>query len=214
MPEAILEIKNLQIQRNNEVIINDFSLSIHRRERYLLKGPIGAGKSTLLHSLMGFHPFNGEIILFNKKRKSEDDFAKIRGDKIGLLFQHCADQLFGPTVEEDVAFGLINLGIHKNTAIEKAHQQLALLGIEHLKHRTIFQLSGGEKTLTALAGVLIMEPDILLLDEPTNNLDTNSESKLIKILNSLDKAMLIVSHDAHLAHKLSAKRVDLGNKLQ
>ena len=111
------------------------------------------------------------------------------------LFQDSDDQLFSPTVLEDVAFGLLNFGAGPEEAKETAHQTLQELGLGHLEHRITYQLSGGEKKMVSLATILTMQPEALLLDEPTNNLDAATRSRLIEILNSLDQALLIISHD-------------------
>ena len=206
---AILRISQFSLYREDRLLLDNFFLEVYSQERFVIEGSIGIGKSTFLHSLMGFYPFSGQVIYYGKPCLTDKDFATIRGNKVGLLFQQCSDQLFGPTAKEDVAFGLINMGVDKEQALERAQQQLQLLGIKHLKDRTIFQLSGGEKTLVALAGVLIMEPDLLLLDEPTNNLDTANQEYLMAILNDLNKAMIIVTHDQSLSDKLHAQTIYL-----
>lgn len=200
----IIHVRQLTVKRDNRTILKALDFTLRKKERIILHSPIGTGKTTFLHTLMGFIPFSGTIKLFGQTCHKEDDFARFRGDYIGLLFQQCHDQLFGPTVEEDVAFGLLNLGYSKKEALFHAHQQLESLKISHLAKRAIYQLSGGEKTLTALAGILIMNPQILLLDEPTNNLDPHHRQRVIEILQEKNSAIVIASHDETLSDILDA----------
>ena len=124
----------------------------------------------------------------------EKDFLKIRR-RIGFLFQDADDQLFSPTVLEDVAFGPLNLGKSKDDAIDISQRTLAFLGLSGFEDRITFKLSGGEKRLVALATVLAMEPEVLLLDEPTSGLDSHTRAKLIEILVNLDLSYMVISHE-------------------
>ena len=145
---------------------------------FFLQGDIGCGKSTLLHCLLGFIPYqHGEVRWFDRTCHQEKDFVPLRG-KIGICFQHAGDQLFGPTVLDDVAFGPLNQGLNRDEAYQIALQQLERLNIVGLKDRSVNTLSGGEQNFTALAGVLAMQPRVLLLDEPTNGLDVKNIAKL------------------------------------
>jgi cobalt/nickel transport system ATP-binding protein len=139
-------------------------------------------------------PSAGRIEIFGKPAKDEKDFTDIRR-RIGLLFQDADDQLFSPTVLEDVAFGPLNLGKSKNEAIQIAQKTLAFLGLNEFENRITFKLSGGEKRLVSLATVLAMEPEILLLDEPINGLDMKTKAKLKEILSSINLSYLLISHD-------------------
>ena len=112
-----------------------------------------------------------------------------------MLFQDADDQLFSPTVLEDVAFGPLNLGKSKDEAVEIARSILDFLGLDGFEDRITFKLSGGEKRLVSLAVVLAMAPDILLLDEPINGLDTKTKERLTEILLHLDLSYLLISHD-------------------
>jgi cobalt/nickel transport system ATP-binding protein len=139
-------------------------------------------------------PSAGRIEIFGKRARDEKDFADVRR-KIGLLFQDADDQLFSPTVLEDVAFGPLNLGKTRKEAIRIAKETLAFLGLEGFENRITFKLSGGEKRLVSLATVLAMAPEILLLDEPINGLDKATQTKLAAILSGLDLSYLLISHD-------------------
>jgi cobalt/nickel transport system ATP-binding protein len=139
-------------------------------------------------------PLSGEIEIFGRSVKEEKDFLEVR-QKIGLLFQDADDQLFSPTVLEDVAFGPLNLGKSKDEAVEIARSTLDFLGLRGFEDRITFKLSGGEKRLVSLATILAMEPNVLLLDEPMNGLDIHTQERLTKILMHLDLAYILISHD-------------------
>jgi len=171
----------------------DFELIPH--ERVALIGPNGCGKTTLLHLMVGLHkPAAGEIQAFGKVRRTEEDFQEVRA-RAGLLFQDPDDQLFCPTVAEDIAFGPLNLGKTRQEALAIVHETLALLGLSGFENRITYKLSGGEKRLVSLAAVLAMQPEALLLDEPTNALDLPTHRRLLQILQTLPQAMVIISHD-------------------
>jgi cobalt/nickel transport system ATP-binding protein len=171
----------------------DFKLS--RGNRIGLIAPNGSGKTTLFHIIMGLlKPASGKLQIFGKPVREEKDFADVRG-RIGLLFQDADDQLFSPTVLEDVAFGPLNLGKSKAEAVQIARRTLDFLGLAGFEDRITFKLSGGEKRLVSLATVLAMEPEILLLDEPINGLDIETKAKLTEILSGIDLAYILISHD-------------------
>lgn len=205
----MLSVKNLCIERRGTPIINDLSFTLAGQTRLFVQGEIGTGKTTLLLALLGFVPITrGEITLFGKICRREKDFAPFRGP-IGICFQNADDQLFGPTVLDDVAFGPLNQNIAREQAYRIAEQQLERLGIEHLKDRTVHTLSGGEKNFTALAGVLAMRPKILLLDEPTNGLDRKNSEKLLVLLRELRLPMLISSHHQGFISRLANEIISL-----
>jgi cobalt/nickel transport system ATP-binding protein len=139
-------------------------------------------------------PLPGRIEIFGRHVREETDFTEVRR-RIGLLFQDADDQLFNPTVLEDVAFGPLNLGKPKDEAIAIARRTLAFLGMDGFEDRITFKLSGGEKRLVSLATVLAMEPEVLLLDEPGNGLDVRTCARLIEILPSLDLSNILISHE-------------------
>ena len=160
-----------------------------------LIGPNGSGKTTLFHIIMGLlKPDSGRLLFKGEPLVTEKDFRKLRRE-VGLLFQDADDQLFSPTVLEDVAFGPLNLGLSPANARQAACRTLAELGLSDLEERITHQLSGGEKKLVSLATILVMEPKLLLLDEPTNNLDSATRARLIEILAGLELSSIIISHD-------------------
>ncbi|BFU59530.1 putative ABC transporter ATP-binding protein [Rodentibacter sp. JRC1] len=206
----MLAVKELYIERNGEVIIQNLTFCLEAKKRLFVQGEIGVGKTTLLLALLGFIPIlKGEIQLFGKTCRREKDFALFRGSAVGMCFQNADDQLFGPTVLDDVAFGPLNQNLSREKAYGIAKQQLERLGILHLKDRTIHTLSGGEKNFTALAGVLAMQPKMLLLDEPTNGLDRKNIEKLTALLRELNLPMLISSHHEGFIHQLADEIISL-----
>ena len=160
-----------------------------------LIGPNGCGKTTLLHLIMGLlRPQAGRIVIFGQEVKKEKDFVEVR-QKVGLLFQNADDQLFCPTVLEDVAFGPLNQGKRPEEAIRIARETIERLGLQGFEDRVTYKLSGGEKKLVALATVLAMQPQVLLLDEPTAGLDEKTKDRLIQILRNLEITLMVVSHE-------------------
>lgn len=190
-------------------ILDGLALQVWEGDRLAITGANGAGKSTLLHLMVGLKkPQSGTIEAFGRPRIHEADFFEVRA-RAGLLFQDPDDQLFCPTVFDDVAFGPLNLGKGKAESRDIVEKILSELSLSGLKDRVTHHLSGGEKRLVTLAAVLAMEPDVLLLDEPTNALDEETETRLIDILNRLDKTLLVVSHDQKFQDAVTTKRLRL-----
>lgn len=186
-------------------LLNNIELSLHAGERLAIVGANGSGKTTLLHLSVGLlQPTAGMIEVFGKIRRTEADFWEVRV-KAGLLFQEADDQLFCPTVAEDVAFGPLNLGQSRAKVAMIVQETLQRLGLADYATRITYQLSGGEKRLVALATVLAMQPEILLLDEPTTGLDDQAYARTVEILAGLPQAMLIVSHDRGFLQQLTDK---------
>jgi cobalt/nickel transport system ATP-binding protein len=184
-------------------------LRIAPGERVGLVGPNGSGKSSLLALVMGLvRPAAGRVEVFGQARAAEADFHAIRG-RAGLLFQDPDDQLFCPTVAEDVAFGPLNLGLARDGARRVVAETLAELGLTGYEDRITYKLSGGEKRLVALATVLAMKPELLLLDEPTAGLDDEAERRVCEVLVRLPQAMLIVSHDHPFLQRLATRTLRL-----
>ncbi len=176
-----------------------------------MMAPNGSGKTTLLHTIMGLcKPESGTIKVFGNVLKHERDFLPVRS-KIGLLFQDSDDQLFCPTVLEDVAFGPLNLGFSQQDAVKIARKTLERLGIPSFEQNVTHRLSGGQKRLVALAAVLAMEPEILLLDEPTAGLDNKVQKKLIHILNGLDISYFVISHEFDFVKAVTDKIYSMEN---
>ena len=194
---AILSLQEISFHYpNGPTVINNLDFTLNKGDRIGLTAPNGSGKSTLFHLIVGLlKTGSGRILCEDREIIKEEDFRYLRC-RVGLLFQDADDQLFFPTVLEDVAFGPLNLGKSKEEALAVSHQTLQRLGLTDFADRITFKLSGGEKKLVALATVLAMEPDVLLLDEPTAGLDRNTKLRLIELLNNFtDLSYLIVSHE-------------------
>ena len=184
-------------------VLDKLNLQFSRNEKTGLMGPNGSGKTTLFHIIMGLlKPLSGNIEIFGKPAKEEKDFIDVR-KRIGLLFQDADDQLFSPTVLEDVAFGPLNLGKSKDEAIDIARKTLEFLDLAGFEDRITYKLSGGEKRLVSLATVLAMEPEILLLDEPTTGLDEKTKTKIKKTLRELDLSYILISHEFDLLSEIT-----------
>jgi len=175
--------------------LDEIDFHLHYGEKTGLVGDNGSGKTTLLQLLVGIiRPDSGKMTIFGRKVEKESDFIAIR-EQIGLLFQNSDDQLFCPTVIEDVAFGPLNLGLSAQQARQRALETLEQLQLLELADRVTHQLSGGEKKLVALATLLSMKPKVLLLDEPTAGLDQGTKSRLAKILAELEVTYIMASHE-------------------
>jgi len=176
-------------------ILNGLDFQLRAGEKVGIVGSNGCGKTTFLHLLMGLIlPGSGSVRLFGEEMRAKKDFDRQR-TRLGLLFQDADDQLFSPTVLDDVAFGPLNLGLSVDEARDRAVRTLAGLGLAGFENRLTHRLSGGEKKLVSLATVLSMQPRVLLLDEPTNGLDPQTRDRIIEILGSLPTARIIISHD-------------------
>jgi cobalt/nickel transport system ATP-binding protein len=194
---AVLTLEGLSFHYpEGPTILDKLNFSLHERDHIGIAAPNGSGKSTLFHLIVGLlRPTAGSIIFNGKKITEEAEFKGLRR-QVGLLFQNADDQLFFPTVIEDVAFGPLNLGKSKTEALEISRKILDRLNLADFADRITFKLSGGEKRLVALATVLAMEPEVLLLDEPTAGLDHDTKHKLIDLLNSFTNlSYLVVSHE-------------------
>jgi len=177
--------------------LDGLSFRIEPGECVGLVGPAGAGKSTLAKCMVGFIvPDEGKLTVSGMEvnRKNIKEVRK----KVGLIFQNADDQLFMPTLFDDVAFGLLQRGIDGEKLEARVKKALADRGLENLDNKFPGHLSGGQKRLAALAGVLVMEPEVLLLDEPSSNLDPRARRNLIDQLAKLDNTRLVAGHDLEM----------------
>jgi cobalt/nickel transport system ATP-binding protein len=168
-------------------------------------GANGSGKTTFVLHLNGLLEGEGSIEVCGLAVRKEN-FEKVRA-KLGLVFQDSDEQLFMPTVLEDVAFGPMNLGAEPDQAVARARKALERVGMGAAIQKAPYHLSSGEKRRVALAGVLVMEPEVLVLDEPTTSLDPPARRELITLLGALPQAKLLVTHDVGFAEALATRAV-------
>jgi len=207
----MIKIKGLTFGYTPEhLIFDNVDFQYTLNQRVGLIGANGSGKTTFFYLIMGLlRPFAGEIEIFGKVRRTEKDFEEVR-KRIGFLFQNPDDQLFSPTVEEDIAFGPLNLGKTEKEARLIVDKTCKILGIEGYEQRVSYKLSGGEKRLVSLATVVAMEPRILLLDEPTTGLDQHFTEKVINYLNNNTSSYIIASQDMDFLKKTVNKIYQVG----
>lgn len=176
-------------------VLREVTFAFLPGQRIGLYGANGSGKTTLFHLVVGLvAPSRGRILFHGREVRGEKAFRPVRRE-IGLVMQNAEDQLFSPTVLDDVAFGPLNLGLSPDEARERAVETLADLGLTGFEDRLTHRLSGGEKKLVSLATILSMRPSVLLLDEPTNGLDPETRVRIIEILRHLVTPRIIISHD-------------------
>ena len=186
-------------------VLNRLNFQLDAGEKVGLIGPNGSGKTTLFHLVVGLlTPSEGAIEIFGKVRREEPDFWEVR-ERVGLLFQDADDQLFCPTVAEDVAFGPLNLGKGHEETAEIVRATLETLGLQGFEDRVTYHLSGGEKRLVSFATVLAMSPDILLLDEPTSGLHEDTTERIVSILTDHVPSYVIISHDRRFLERTTQK---------
>jgi len=201
-----VEIKNLNYKYpDGTMALNGVDIVIEHGETVAILGPNGAGKSTLILHLNGIIRGNGEVKIFGLPINGRT-LKEIRR-RVGLVFQDPDDQLFCPTVFEDVAFGPINMGFTKEEIIAKVNKALASVGMEGFDKRPAHHLSFGQKKRVAIATVLSMEPDMLVLDEPTSNLDPRGKGKIVKIIESLPVTKVVITHNLNEAAKLCKRAI-------
>ncbi|MBF0343442.1 MAG: ABC transporter ATP-binding protein [Nitrospirae bacterium] len=202
----LIELSNITFTYGNgKAVLDDVSFQLYQGQRLGLTGSNGSGKTTMFHVVMGLLvPQKGEVVVFGKKRLRQDDFLEVRR-RVGLLFQDSDDQLFCPTVGEDVAFGPLNLGFTHAQAEEIVSQTCEILGLQGFENRVTHRLSGGEKRMCAFATIVAMRPEVMLLDEPTAGLATDSIERIVKFLNSYSKSHVIISHEIGFLKEVTDK---------
>ena len=188
-------------------VIENLSFHIEKGEAVGLVGANGAGKSTVMKLLLGLLEGEGTILVDGLEVKKQN-LPEIR-KKMGFVFQNSENQMFMPTVYEDMMFGPLNYGVKREEAEKKVDEVLARLHLQHLKHRHNYKLSGGELKMAAIATILAMEPQIILMDEPTASLDPENRRIVIDTIRSLDQTKIITSHDPEVIAEVCTRVIEL-----
>lgn len=196
---------------SGEQALSDVNLSVLQGEKIAILGANGCGKSTLLKVMDGLlFPQQGTISilgqLLNEEKLEHEKFSFAFRRQVSFVFQNSEAQLFNSNVWEEISFGPVQMGLSKAEVQKRVDEVIAMLGLEQLKDRPPFKLSGGEKKKVALAAVLAINPEIILLDEPTNGLDPRTQSwliKLIKQLNQVGKTILTATHNLDIVEEIA-----------
>jgi len=203
---SILETRNVSYSyADGTQALNGVSISLEEGKKIALVGPNGAGKSTLMLMFNGIlRPSAGEIVFHGRALQYDSTSLREIRRKVGMVFQNPDDQIFAPTVYQDVAFGPVNLGFAPEKVERYVSYALSYVGLCGYEQRPPHHLSGGEKKRVAIAGILAMEPEVIILDEPTSNLDPASSEEIMEMLDELNlggKTMIISTHDVDLAYR-------------
>ena len=210
MEEIHLETKNLSFTYHDGTqALKNVNIKIKKGEKIAIMGPNGAGKSTLFSHFNGLsEPTSGHVEIEGEKIIFErEELLKVR-QKVGIVFQDPNDQLFAPTVKEDVAFGPMNLGLDYDEVERRIKEALEMVGMAGFEEKTPHHLSGGQQKRVAIAGIIAMRPDIMILDEPTAGLDPEGVDKVFNILNNLNEegmSIVISSHDIEMVNHFADK---------
>ena len=190
----MLEFRNVSFSYEpGTPVIDNLSFHIRKGETVGLIGANGAGKSTIMKLMLGLLPAQGEILV-DGMPVTKQNLSVIR-QKIGFVLQDSDNQMFMPTVYEDMIFGPRNYGLTREEADARVDRVLKELGLESLKHRHNHKISGGEKRMAAIATILAMEPEMIVMDEPSTALDPVNRRRVISTINSRKETKLIASHD-------------------
>lgn len=189
--------------------LKNINIEIEKGEKVAIIGPNGAGKSTLFSHFNGLtEPTSGCVKIEGKPISfKKDELLKVR-QKVGIVFQDPNDQLFAPTVKEDIAFGPMNLGLSYDEVEKRVEDALKMVGMENYEDKTPHHLSGGQQKRIAIAGIIAMKPELMILDEPTAGLDPDGVEKVLNIMNQLNEegmTLIISSHDIDMISKYADK---------
>lgn len=189
--------------------LKNINIEIEKGEKVAIIGPNGAGKSTLFSHFNGLtEPTSGCVKIEGKPISFEkDELLKVR-QKVGIVFQDPNNQLFAPTVKEDIAFGPMNLGLSYDEVEKRVEDALKMVGMENYEDKTPHHLSGGQQKRIAIAGIIAMKPELMILDEPTAGLDPDGVEKVLNIMNQLNEegmTLIISSHDIDMISKYADK---------
>lgn len=210
MEQIHLETKNLSFTYpDGTKALKNVNIQIKKGEKIAIIGPNGAGKSTLFSHFNGLtEPTSGHVEIEGKKITfNREELLKVR-QKVGIVFQDPNDQLFAPTVKEDVAFGPMNLGLDYDEVKTRITESLEMVGMSGFEDKTPHHLSGGQQKRVAIAGIIAMKPEIMILDEPTAGLDPEGVDKVLNILNDINSegmSIVISSHDIEMVNQFADK---------
>lgn len=209
----MIRFENVSFEyEEGKIVLDDISFTIKPGESVGLIGANGAGKSTMMKVLLGLLPYQGKIYV-DDLLVSKQNIAEIR-KKLGFVLQNSDNQMFMPTVFEDIMFAPLNYGMSGEEAEKKTDEVLERLGLMELKNRHNHKISGGEKRMAAIATVLAMDPSAILMDEPSSALDPFNRRVVINCMNSLNMTKIITSHDLDMIYDTCSRVILLsGGKI-
>ena len=216
----MIELKNVCYAYGKEIALRYINLKIQKGYSVIIQGPNGCGQSTLIKLLNGIiFPMEGSYTYqgheITEKTLKDTRFAKWFHQQMGYVFQNADTQLFCGSVEEEIAFGPTQMGLSENEIRQRTEDCLKLFGIEKLRERPPYHLSGGEKRKVSLACILSMNPEVLILDEPLAGLDENTQKMLIDFLKKFHvsgKTLIIITHNNQLAKELGTRFIRMNDK--
>ncbi|MEW5819050.1 MAG: energy-coupling factor ABC transporter ATP-binding protein [Cyanobacteriota bacterium] len=204
----IIEVKCFEHTYSDKTTVElcGIDFVVNAGEKVAILGPNGGGKTTLIKHILGLLKPNKQGLIKVFDIDPTTDFNKIR-HKIGVVLQSVEEQLIGPTVLDDILFAPLNYNYPREEALKIANEAMELLDITHLKDKIIHYLSGGEKRKVALAGALVLKPELLVLDEPFSGLDVKSQVELVNIINNISNknniTVVLTSHDVNLVYQFA-----------
>ena len=206
----MIAFKNVSFAyESGEPVIRDMSFRIEDGEAVGLIGANGAGKSTIMKLFLGLVQGEGRILV-DDTEVNKDNLSAIR-HKLGFVLQNSDNQMFMPTVYEDMTFGPLNYGISREEVDKRVDEILDRLDLQHLKHKYNHKISGGEKRMAAIATVLAMEPEAILMDEPTSALDPYNRRVVINTIKELNQTKIITSHDLDMIMDTCSRVILISN---
>jgi cobalt/nickel transport system ATP-binding protein len=199
--KKVIEVRELTYRYpDGTLALDGVDLTVYEGESIALVGPNGAGKSTLIRMFNGIYQGEGKVRV-NGLEVDEENLDQIRS-LVGMVFQDPDDQLFCYTLYDDVAFGLMNMGLERAEVERRVEEALAAVGLEESAQKEPQNLSFGQKKRAAMATVLTMRPQIMVFDEPTSNLDPKNEKTFVDLIGKLDSTRILISHDMPILYHL------------
>lgn len=209
----MIELENVCFAYEKEIALRYVNLHVEKGDSVVIQGPNGCGKSTLIRLLNGIiFPSEGRYLYqgheINEKALKDSRFAKWFHQQMGYVFQNADTQLFCGSVEEEIAFGPVQMGLSETEIRQRTEDCLQLFGIEKLRERPPYHLSGGEKRKVSLACILSLNPEVLILDEPLAGLDEKTQDMLLEFLKNFHRAgktLITITHNRHLAETIGSR---------